>query len=138
VNIAVFPSLILLSFPGVSDDDGFHLLRVENELDVDKLGRADLLANHVGKEEAPLLLAYWRLKAIATAPPKFGQWYWSLSGYALSGFMVWLKIYLFSDCSTITLLGASGYEAQSMIRLAWSVMAWDLTTCAFAGAAFVR
>lgn len=32
----------------------------------------------------PLLLAYWRLKAIATSLAKFGQWWWCLFGYALS------------------------------------------------------
>ncbi|CAM6124882.1 unnamed protein product [Calypogeia fissa] len=87
VNIAVFPSLIILTFPGCEDEDGFHVLTVENELDVDKLGRADHLANHVGRNETPLLLAYWRLKAIATSPSKFGQWWWRLFGYSLSASM---------------------------------------------------
>lgn len=62
------------------------MLTVDSELDVDKLGRADHLANHVGKE-TPLLLAYWRLKAIATSAPEFGRWWWRLLGYALSAAM---------------------------------------------------
>ncbi len=63
-----------------------HLLTVDSNLDVDKLGRADELANHVGKEGAPLLLAYWRLKAIANSPPEFGSW-WRLFSFALSASM---------------------------------------------------
>ncbi len=63
-----------------------HLLTVDSNLDVDKLGRADELANHVGKEGAPLLLAYWRLKAIASSPPEFGNW-WRLFSFALSASM---------------------------------------------------
>ncbi|KAH9533789.1 hypothetical protein CY35_18G070600 [Sphagnum magellanicum] len=51
-SIAVFPSLILLSFPSVDENDPtrkeIHLLTVDSNLDVDKLGRADELANHVG------------------------------------------------------------------------------------------
>lgn len=62
------------------------MINVEPDLDVDKLGRADELANGVGQEGAPLLLAYWRLKAIASAPPEFGQW-WRLFGFALSASM---------------------------------------------------
>ncbi|KAL2628513.1 hypothetical protein R1flu_013199 [Riccia fluitans] len=92
VNIAVFPSLILLDFPvdeescAVGTRKETHMLTVDSELDVDKLGRADHLANHVGKE-TPLLLAYWRLKAIATSAPEFGRWWWRLLGYALSASM---------------------------------------------------
>lgn len=41
MNIAVFPSLILLRFPGVPEEDSFSLLSVKNHLDIDKLGRAD-------------------------------------------------------------------------------------------------
>jgi uncharacterized membrane protein YjjP (DUF1212 family) len=63
-----------------------HMINVEPDLDVDKLGRADELANRVGHEGAPLLLAYWRLKAIASAPPEFGKW-WRLFGFALSASM---------------------------------------------------
>jgi uncharacterized membrane protein YjjP (DUF1212 family) len=89
-NISVFPSLILLSFPGVDLNDPnqkeIHMLTVEPDLDVDKLGRADELANGVGNEGAPLSLAYWRLKAIASSPPEFGKW-WRLFGYALSASM---------------------------------------------------
>ncbi|KAG6556858.1 hypothetical protein Mapa_001805 [Marchantia paleacea] len=90
VNIAVFPSLILMAFPGDDNNEYIkketHMLTVDSELDVDKLGRADHLANHVGKE-TPLLLAYWRLKAIATSAPEFGRWWWRLLGYALSASM---------------------------------------------------
>jgi uncharacterized membrane protein YjjP (DUF1212 family) len=89
-SIAVFPSLILLSFPSVDENDPtrkeIHLLTVDSNLDVDKLGRADELANHVGKEGVPLLLAYWRLKAIASSPPEFGNW-WRLFSFALSASM---------------------------------------------------
>lgn len=89
-SIAVFPSLILLSFPSVDETDPtrkeIHLLTVDSNLDVDKLGRADELANNVGKEGAPLLLAYWRLKAIANSPPEFGNW-WRLFSFALSASM---------------------------------------------------
>ncbi|KAL3692257.1 hypothetical protein R1sor_005908 [Riccia sorocarpa] len=89
VNIAVFPSLILLDFPvdeeacGLGNKKETHMLTVDSELDVDKLGRADRLANHVGKE-TPLVLAYWMLKTIATSDPEFGRWWWRLLGYALS------------------------------------------------------
>lgn len=89
-NISVFPSLILLSFPGVDLNDPnqkeIHMLTVDPDLDVDKLGRADELANRVGHEGAPLSLAYWRLKAIASSPPEFGKW-WRLFGFALSSSM---------------------------------------------------
>ncbi|XP_024384416.1 uncharacterized protein C7D4.12c [Physcomitrium patens] len=89
-NISVFPSLILLSFPGVDLHDPnqkeIYMIQVDPDLDVDKLGRADELANGVGQESAPLLLAYWRLKAIASAPPEFGKW-WKLFGFSLSGSM---------------------------------------------------
>lgn len=89
-NISVFPSLILLSFPGVDLNDPnqkeIHMLTVDPDLDVDKLGRADELANGVGNEGAPLLIAYWRLKAIASSPPEFGKW-WRLFGFSLSAAM---------------------------------------------------
>lgn len=61
-----------------------HLLTVESGLDVDKLGRADELANRAGREDTPLLLAYWRLKAIVRSDPEFGSVWWRLSGYAIS------------------------------------------------------
>lgn len=98
-SIAVFPSLILLSFP-MSDDDhdttrdrkDIHVLTVDSQLDVNKLGRTDQLANRVGKEGAPVLLAYWRLKAIAKSPPAFGIW-WRLFCYSLSSAMASLLFF---------------------------------------------
>lgn len=62
------------------------MLTVDSDMDVDKLGRADELANRVGSEGSPLLLAYWRLKAIASSPPEFGHW-WRLFAFALSASM---------------------------------------------------
>ena len=62
------------------------MINVDPGLDVDKLGRADELANGVGQEGAPLLFSYWRLKAIASAPPEFNKW-WRLIGFALSASM---------------------------------------------------
>ena len=63
-----------------------HMLTVDPDLDVDKLGRADELANRVGNEGAPLTFAYWRLKSIADSPPEFGKW-WRLFSFALSASM---------------------------------------------------
>eukprot|EP00249_Psilotum_nudum_P014056 c24640_g2_i1 orf=1307-2398(+) len=96
VNIAVFPSLILLSFPDTDSDEParneFHLITVESDLDVDKLGRADELANHVGKRDTPLPVAYWRLKAIATSISEFGKW-WRFFSFALSASMAALLFF---------------------------------------------
>ncbi|GAQ88884.1 DUF1212 domain containing protein [Klebsormidium nitens] len=75
-SVAVFPTVILLSFQSDDRDPAkpeTHLLTVEPGLNVDKLGRADELANRVGMEHMPLLVGYWRLRAIATAPPQFGE-----------------------------------------------------------------
>jgi hypothetical protein len=97
-SIAVFPSLILLSFPMSDDHDptrdrkDIHVLTVDSQLDVDKLGRTDQLANRVGKEGAPVLLAYWRLKAIAKSPPAFGIW-WRLFCFSLSSAMASLLFF---------------------------------------------
>ncbi|KAJ7539359.1 hypothetical protein O6H91_11G088800 [Diphasiastrum complanatum] len=87
-NIAVFPSLILISFTDTEDSarNEIHLITVETDLDVDKLARADELANHIGKQELSLLSAYWRLKTIATSPAHFGIW-WRIFSYALSASM---------------------------------------------------
>jgi uncharacterized membrane protein YjjP (DUF1212 family) len=68
------------------------VLTVDSQLDVDKLGRTDQLANRVGKEGAPVLLAYWRLKAIAKSPPAFGIW-WRLLCFSLSSAMASLLFF---------------------------------------------
>ncbi|KAJ7526929.1 hypothetical protein O6H91_16G027900 [Diphasiastrum complanatum] len=99
VDIAVFPALILMSFPDVNHGRSgvnsntlttavkdVHLLTVDANLDVDKLGRADELANKVGKEGEPLVKSYLQLKKIATSPPEFGKW-WRLFSFALSASM---------------------------------------------------
>lgn len=95
-NISVFPSLILLSFLGVDLNDPhrqeIHMLTADPDLDVDKLGRANELANGVGNEGVPLTLAYWRLKAIASSPPEFGKW-WRLFAFPLSAAMSSLLFY---------------------------------------------
>ncbi|XP_024530260.1 uncharacterized UPF0442 protein C7D4.12c isoform X1 [Selaginella moellendorffii] len=101
-NIAVFPTLILLSFNDIDDDlsSEIHLITVESELDVGKLARADELAISVGKRDTPLVLSYWRLKAIATAPQEFGTW-WRLFSYALSASMASLLFFNGNLCDAL-------------------------------------
>eukprot|EP00850_Spirogloea_muscicola_P012067 SM000077S21541 [mRNA] locus=s77:41844:44466:- [translate_table: standard] len=85
-NVAVFPTLILIAFipdDGIPAQQETHLLSVVGDLDVDKLGYVDELANNVGDEDTPLVLAYWRLKAIATSTLEFGMW-WRLASFAVS------------------------------------------------------
>ncbi|KAI5064380.1 hypothetical protein GOP47_0021050 [Adiantum capillus-veneris] len=86
IEMAVFPSLILLSF--LSEDDesrnDVHLVTVESDLDADKLGRADELANCVGKHDTQLLAAYWKLRVIAMSHSRFEYWHWRLLSFALS------------------------------------------------------
>lgn len=75
-SISVFPSLILIAFKSDDLDPGkqeTHLLTVEGDLDADKLDKADQLANRVGDEGVEVLVAYWKLKAIATAKERFSQ-----------------------------------------------------------------
>lgn len=86
VKIAVFPSLILLSFSDHNDEsrNESNLITVESDLDVDKLGRADELANNVGKYDTQLLVAYWKLRVIAMSRSEFGSWWWRLFSFALS------------------------------------------------------
>lgn len=90
LNVLELITRTLIPFAGVDVNDPnqkeIHMLTVDPDLDVDKLGRADELANRVGNEGAPLSLAYWRLKAIASSPPEFGKW-WRLFGFALSASM---------------------------------------------------
>eukprot|EP00898_Chlorokybus_atmophyticus_P001231 jgi/Chlat1/2108/Chrsp17S02705 len=75
LSISVFPTLILLSFAAHNGDHPqaaeFHQLSVDYDLDLDKLGRADELAARVGTDQVPLLAGYWRLRAIASAPPEW-------------------------------------------------------------------
>lgn len=77
VHIAVFPSVILIAFNQHQGNDlggqEMHLLTTSQDLDVDKLGRADELANRVGAEEEGIefLVAFWRLSSISSAPPTF-------------------------------------------------------------------
>eukprot|EP00250_Pteridium_aquilinum_P003496 c13814_g1_i3 orf=235-1086(+) len=91
VEIAVFPSLILLSFVDEEDEsrcccnrNESHFVTVESSLDVDKLGRADELANNVGKHDTQLLAAYWKLRVIAMSHSRFESWPWRLLSFALS------------------------------------------------------
>lgn len=62
------------------------MLKVESDLDVDKLGHVDELANLIGKEGVPFVFADLSLKEIAVAPPVFGKW-WHLFGFAASASM---------------------------------------------------
>lgn len=85
VHIAVMPALIALAFPSTTDDDSqeTHLLTVTADLDVDKLGRADELANSAGGEEGrEVLVAFWRLRSIARAEPAFSA-RWRMLAYAM-------------------------------------------------------
>eukprot|EP00897_Mesotaenium_endlicherianum_P008150 jgi/Mesen1/7363/ME000381S06598 len=87
-NIAVFPALILLSFiseDGDPERQETHLLTVQSDLDADKLGQADELANEVGLEGHEVLIAYWRLKAIATSKMRFNTPTRLISFAVLSG-----------------------------------------------------
>lgn len=63
-----------------------HMLKVESDLDVDKLGLVDKLANLIGKEGVPFVFADLSLKEIAVAPPAFGK-QWRLFGFAASASM---------------------------------------------------
>ena len=56
------------------------MVSVTQELDLDKLGRADELARMVGLEtsgnplsrKSQVMVAFWQLRSIATSPPTFG------------------------------------------------------------------
>jgi uncharacterized membrane protein YjjP (DUF1212 family) len=61
-----------------------HMLTVESDLDVDKLGHVDELTNRVGRAGTPFAFAYWRLKTILNSPPFFDKWA-RLFGFAISG-----------------------------------------------------
>ncbi|MCO5607898.1 hypothetical protein L7F22_062100 [Adiantum nelumboides] len=86
LEIAVFPSLIFLSFLSENDEsrNDLQLVTVESGLDADKLGRVDELANSVGKEDTQLLAAYWKLRVIALSQSRFESWPWRLLSFALS------------------------------------------------------
>eukprot|EP00271_Cylindrocystis_brebissonii_P011256 TRINITY_DN282_c0_g1_i1.p1 TRINITY_DN282_c0_g1~~TRINITY_DN282_c0_g1_i1.p1 ORF type:complete len:532 (+),score=88.45 TRINITY_DN282_c0_g1_i1:203-1798(+) len=74
VHISVFPSLITMAFPlekGYEKQET-HLMMVDQDLDVDKLDRADRLAKSVNSDDGHVLMAYWWLRKIATDPPRFG------------------------------------------------------------------
>lgn len=46
-----------------------HMLTVESDMDLDKLGHVDELTNRVGRTGTPFAFAYWRLKTILNSPP---------------------------------------------------------------------
>lgn len=64
--------------------DELHMLKVDSEVDLDKLQRVDELANSVGLTNTPLMMAHRQLKSIVKGPSQFGAWYWQLFSYALS------------------------------------------------------
>lgn len=60
------------------------MLKVDSDIDVDKLQRIDELANSVGLSNTPLMMAHWQLQTIVSSPPRFGAWYWQLLSFSLS------------------------------------------------------
>ncbi|KAH9552829.1 hypothetical protein CY35_09G087400 [Sphagnum magellanicum] len=86
INISVFSSTTILIFPKTSDPvkDELHMLKVDSEVNLDKLQRVDELANSVGLTNTPLMMAHRQLKSIVKGPSQFGAWYWQLFSYALS------------------------------------------------------
>ncbi|CAM6036502.1 unnamed protein product [Sphagnum compactum] len=86
INISVVSSTTILIFPNTSDPvkDELHMLKVDSEVDLDKLQRVDELANSVGLTNTPLKMAHWQLQSIVKGPSQFGAWYWQLFSYALS------------------------------------------------------
>jgi len=60
-----------------------HMLTVESNMDLDKLGHVDELTNRVGRAGTSFAFAYWRLKTILNSPPIFDRWA-RLLGYAMS------------------------------------------------------
>jgi hypothetical protein len=80
-SIAVFPTLVLLSFQSDDRDPAkteTHLLTVEPGLNVDKLGRADELANRVGTEHMPLLVSHLGAVRLFNQKIDVGHWWRSL------------------------------------------------------------
>lgn len=80
-SIAVFPTLVLLSFQSDDRDPAkteTHLLTVEPGLNVDKLGRADELANRVGTEHMPLLVSHLGAVRLFNQQIDVGHWWRSL------------------------------------------------------------
>lgn len=60
-----------------------HMLTVESDMDLDKLGHVDELTNRVGRTGTPFAFAYWRLKTILNSPPIFTKTT-RVFGYAIS------------------------------------------------------
>jgi hypothetical protein len=68
---------------GLSREE-IHLLKLNGEVDVDKLQQIDELANSVGLPDTPVMMGQWRLQTIVRAPSSFEEWYWQLPAYVMT------------------------------------------------------
>ncbi len=93
--------------------DELHMLKVDSEVNLDKLQRVDELANSVGLTNTPLMMAHRQLKSIVKGPSQFGAWYWQLFSYALSS-------------PTAAILFFSGTPSSAPWNRMFSVEHWNL------------
>lgn len=85
-KIAVLNSLVILLFPDRRDasKEEIHLMKLNGQVDVDKLQQIDELANSVGLPDTPVMMGQWRLQTIVRTPSSFEEWYWQLPAYVMT------------------------------------------------------
>lgn len=67
-----------------SSRDELHLVKLNGEVDVDKLQQIDELANSVGLRDTPVMTGQWKLQTIVKSPSSFEEWYWQLLAFVIS------------------------------------------------------